>query len=179
MARTYPDRHDLERTRPVRTPLTIVVSLTLAALLALPAAALALATDSRGARASRFGREREQLGRWPRARLRRRARLNRRTRGSAPGGGRSEPASGAAAAVHTPLPGTRTPTASDRAATAPAASATTALPSASAAAAPDSAATDPASAVSAGSAVVVAAVLVLGAMVAAGFRARARLGRLG
>jgi hypothetical protein len=70
----------------------------------------------------------------------------------------------------TPFPVTRTPAPTPSSA-----------PSAStrAAAAPDSAASDSASAVTPGSAVVVAALLVLAAMVAAGFRARARLGRLG
>jgi hypothetical protein len=177
MARTYPDRHDHGRTDPVRTRLAILAALTLAPLLA-PTAALALATHSpgpghHGSAGTGSGDDHGSSGHGS-------SESGSSGRGSdddhGSDDGRAATAAPAAAPPvgsvanrqsgrrqlsTAPLPGTRTSSAPARAV------------------ASDSTATDPASAVGAGSAVVVAAVLVLAAMVVAGFRARARLGRLG
>ena len=145
----------------MRTRLTIVAVLTLAAVLALPAAAPALATGS--PRPGRHGSSgsgssddprRERVG--P-ARFRRGPRIARRP-----------PASGAAPPVRDPLPVTRTPRPDPNANLDPApAPSTSSDPVSTPSASTRAAASGPASAVTPGSAAVVAAALVLAAMVTA------------
>ena len=152
----------------MRTRLTILAALTLAALLA-PTAAAALATHSPGPGHHGSGGtgSGEDHG----------------SSGSGSGddhGSDDEHAVTAAPAAAPPVGSVANRQAGQRRLSTPPLPITP-TPSAAAdpAAASASAAADPASAVTPGSAVVIVAVLVLAAMVAAGFRARARLGRLG